>query len=143
MVLNASVNNAGVGLASFPVSFHLSVDQVVDRENDAQVGSCWVEGLGGADQASCSAVGAVVPEDLPQFGHLGEGPFYWIACADSIGGVDEGDETNNCRVHPEVFYVPEPGGVASASASGLIALIKAASTYSGGGNAGGRGGRPR
>lgn len=117
--LEASVVNDGFGLSSFPVTFHLSIDQVVDTETDSQVGSCWIEDLAGGAQTNCSPVDATIPESLPQVGQQGRGPFYWIACADSIGAIDELDEANNCLIHDEVFRIPEPGAVAGACAAVL------------------------
>ena len=112
--VDAEVSNSGVGLSSFPVTFHLSIDQEVDAEMDAQVGSCWIDNLAGGNQASCSPTHAAIPEDLPQAGQQGRGPFYWIACSDSIDGVYEGDETNNCLIHGELFQIPEPRALSAA-----------------------------
>ncbi len=87
----------------------------------SQVGSCWIENLAGGTQASCSPTHAAIPEDLPQAGQQGRGPFYWIACADSIDGVYEGDETNNCLIHGELFRIPEPRAI-TAVFTALLAL---------------------
>ena len=121
VLVEAEVSNAGVGLSSFPVAFHLSIDQEVDADMDSQVGSCWIEDLAGGIEASCSPINAVIPEGLPQAGEQGRGPFYWIACADSIDGVYEGDETNNCLVHDELFLIPEPRAIIAAFTA-LLAL---------------------
>lgn len=119
--LGAEVANSGVGASSFPVTFHLSVDQEVDAEMDSQVGSCWIEDLTGGSQTTCSPTDGMIPENLPQVGEEGRGPFYWIACADSIGGVYEGDETNNCLVYSELFRIPEPRALSLAWAA-LLSL---------------------
>ena len=121
--LQADVANIGAAAASFPVSFHLSIDQVVDIETDSQVGSCWVEDLGSGAQVSCAPTDAVISEALPEVGSQGRGPFYWIACADSIDGVEEGDETNNCLVHDEIFRIPEPGALSAAFTALLVLSI--------------------
>ena len=119
--LEAEVVNGGVGASSFPVTFHLSIDQEVDAEMDSQVGSCWIEDLTGSMQTTCSPTDGAIPESLPQVGEGGRGPFYWIACADSIDGVYEGDESNNCLVYSELFRVPEPRAFITAWAA-LLSL---------------------
>ncbi len=119
VLLEADVANDGFGLSSFPVTFHLSADRVLDTGIDSQIGSCWIEDLAGGVQASCSSVDATIPESLPQVGTQGRGPFYWIACADSIGGLEELDETNNCLIRDETFRIPEPTGVVL----GLTAIL--------------------
>ena len=80
------------------MTFQLSIDRDLDAELDSQVGSCWIDELEEGTQVGCSVSQAMIPEKLPLGGEGGKGPFYWITCADSIGGVDEGDEANNCLV---------------------------------------------
>ncbi|MFP6640538.1 MAG: PQQ-dependent sugar dehydrogenase [Myxococcota bacterium] len=118
--LEADVANTGVAAADFPLAFHLSKDQELDPDDDAIVGSCWIESLSGGSSMSCSPEGAVIPTDLGE-SSADAGPFYWIACADSIDQVYEGDETNNCLVDAEPLMIPEPSWL-SACFSALIAL---------------------
>ncbi len=103
LALDATVLNDGVlsAIAS-QVRFHLSEDQTLDTL-DVPVGDCFVTPIDGNMSESCTDLEALVPAELAD----APGDYYWIACADALGRVAEGDESNNCNA--SVVAVPEPG----------------------------------
>lgn len=105
--LAAEVSNVGV-LSARPsqVRFRLSLDTEID-DKDASVGDCMVAAIDGDNTAGCFDSAGRVPDDLVG----GPGDYFWIACADSLERIDEGDETNNCEA--TVVRIPEPGLVGS------------------------------
>lgn len=113
--LSAQVLNDGVLSASNPqVQFRLSRDMVLD-DTDASAGDCFAGSVSGGGSGACTESSARIPTTLPN----GPGDYYWIACADALGLIAEGNETNNCQVSP--VLVPEPAMV-EMQIVGLLAL---------------------
>lgn len=108
LVLTAEVGNlASVASDSYPVSFHLSLDQTFDPAVDTSIGHCWVESQAASSQQTCSTNEGRIPTDiLPE----GASPtaFYWIACANQGGFVSDFFPENDCRVSTTTVTVPEP-----------------------------------
>lgn len=99
--LASDVSNLG-GLRSqtAQVRFHLSVDTTLDPD-DVVVGECFVPDMGSGATQRCTVSDAPIADP-----GSGAGDYHWIACADALGVVDEGDEANNCAVRP--VLIPEP-----------------------------------
>ena len=125
VALAAGVFNDGLlEAASSQVRFHLSIDPTLDAD-DVSVGDCFVPAIGGGAGDVCSDDEAIVPADF-----AGQpGPYYWIACADSLEVVAEGDEANNCEA--ATVAIPEPSlialqGTAMVSIASIAALRRRA-----------------
>ena len=117
VLLASNVFNDGI-LASVAsqVRFFLSLDPTLDA-NDLSVGDCFAPVINGASVEGCFDAGTI-----PGASALPEGDYFWIACADSLERVQEGDETNNCA--SAAVEIPEPGLIAiQATALLTIAVI--------------------
>jgi len=103
--LTAQVRNDGA-LSATPsqIRFHLSTDDALDAD-DIPMGDCFVGALGGTATGACTESDARVPAELGS----APGDYWWIACADALDHVAEGDESNNCA--SAVVAVPEPSPV--------------------------------
>lgn len=113
--LGANVMNGGMlAAAASQVRFHLSLDSSLD-EGDLPVGDCFTSSIDGGSSAVCADNEAIVPAELAD----ATGPYYWIACADSLETVAEGDEANNCEA--ATVLIPEPSMFAM-QASALLAI---------------------
>jgi len=117
-----SVHNAGLRTApSSQIRFYLSSDPTFDPALDAPIGDCQSGPVATGTTVGCSDPEARVPADLLPVGTVGELPFYWLACADALGVVDETDEGNNCALAQQVVLVPEPD-LLGCQLSGLAAV---------------------
>ncbi len=115
VLLAANVFNNGVlAAAASQVRFHLSLDSTLD-EADLPVGDCFVSLIDGGSSDVCSDSEAIVPAELAD----AVGPYFWIACADALEVVAEGDEANNCDI--ATVLIPEPSPLAL-QASALLAI---------------------
>jgi len=114
----AGLTNLGVlDSAGVQARLYLSEDTTWD-EDDRSVSECFTGPILGGGVAGCQTNDAAVPADLPAI----PGNYYWIACADGLGLVDEGDESNNCQVSP--VHLPEPTGALVVGALALAALAR-------------------
>jgi uncharacterized repeat protein (TIGR03806 family) len=102
-----NVNDDGDTAPNSQATVHLSEDMILDPESDLLLLDCFVGELaGGAGKACARAGGSEIP-DTPFGLPPGESAdYHWIACADSLALVLEGDETNNCNSIP--VTIPEP-----------------------------------
>ena len=118
--VGATVLNAGLLTAeASQVRFHLSLDPVLDGL-DASVGDCFTPAIEGASSGICADPTGRVPDQS----EIVEGEYFWLACADALDRVAEGDETNNCEATP--VLIPEPGSFALQIMALLTVLVVAA-----------------
>jgi len=104
-VLN--VNAEGDTAPPSQATVHLSEDTILDPESDLLLLDCFVAELDPGPGKACARVGGAQIPDEPFGLPPGESAdYHWIACADSLGLVLEGDETNNCTSTP--ITIPEP-----------------------------------
>jgi uncharacterized repeat protein (TIGR03806 family) len=103
------LHNLGAG-ASAPsqLTLYLSEDAQFDPAVDPRVGGCTSGSVGPQSQSQCFDGAVEIPSTA--FDTLDDGayPWHWTACADEVGVVFEGDETNNCTSSPVTVWVPEP-----------------------------------
>jgi hypothetical protein len=112
--LAANVFNQGMlAAAASQVRFHLSTDATFD-EQDWPVGDCFTSAIEGGSSDVCSDNESVVPAELAS----ATGPYYWIACADSLDVVAEADETNNCAA--ATVLIPEPSRISLQTGALLV-----------------------
>lgn len=104
VAFSATIANTGVlGAETTQARLYLSLDATLDG-TDRSVTECFTEPIPGGGARDCAVAAAAVPYDLPAI----PGDYYWLACADGLGLVDEANESNNCQVAP--VAVPEPAG---------------------------------
>ena len=122
----AEAQNLGATAAeSFPVSFHLSLDQTLDPAVDTPIGHCWIESLASGGQLYCGTLDGRIPSDiLPS--DASPTSFYVIVCANRGGFVTDPNAENDCRVAATPIIVPEPcgPGVVLALLLGLRTLLR-------------------
>lgn len=122
--LTATLKNDGAGVsASFPVTFYLSSNTLLEPALDTPLGSCWVEALnGGGATTTCATSSARLPTNF-QTGQTGAATYRWITCANRAEVEREGNSANDCAVAPQsVSVLPEPAGLLPAGMLGLALL---------------------
>ena len=92
-------------LGPVDVSFFLSSDMDIDSGDDMMVGFCEIDELTAGAVEGCQQSTLEIPSDLVEPG--AQVLFYWGACADEIGAIDEAQEDNNCASGSTIM-VPEP-----------------------------------
>ena len=112
-VLNEGGSAAGTSL----VRFRLSSDALVDPE-DYSLGDCFANPVPSGGGQGC-VVTVTIPSELAEF----PGFYHFVACADSLEVVDEGDENDNCVSQP--VAVPEPSGFAGRCTALLVVAASA------------------
>jgi len=116
--LNLRLRAFNRGATRSPVTqnrVYLSEDTELD-DADLAIGDCFLPPLAPGAFSQCFDVAA----RLPDASVVPDGPYYWIACADSLDQSNESDETDNCTASR--VNVPEPG-FAGALLLSAIALL--------------------
>jgi subtilase family serine protease len=91
LTVSETVSNIGTsGAAGSTTQYYFSVDSQRSADDVPLTGSRAVPAI--ASGASSAGTANVLPPTT-----LAAGSYYLIACADNLGVVSEGDETNNCR----------------------------------------------
>ena len=94
---------------------YLSKDSQLD-DDDLPIGDCFLPPVPSGASGQCFDFAA----RLPDASVAPVGPYFWIACSDSLEQTLESDEGDNCEA--SYFHVPEPGFPA-ALLPAVLALI--------------------
>lgn len=123
-LLGANVQNPGSGAApTSQVAFYLSLDEALDPSVDPLLGSCFAGPVSAAGLEACSDDDLVRLSDFIAPPPPGGETWFWIACADSLELVLEGDETDNCGTAEVLIQAPEPArGLAAVALLTLVTL---------------------
>lgn len=107
--LVAVVTNYGTGPAkASQVRFFLSEDSAFQPEQDAVIGTCFVDPLDANTQAYCVDSDITVPAELFAAAGSGSIPRFVGACSDGLELVSESNESNGCTILTTPVLVPEP-----------------------------------
>jgi glucose/arabinose dehydrogenase len=105
---SATLENIGTGAAgTFPVTFYLSANALLEPAIDVPVGHCWANALAGGATTTCSTSTARIPASF-QTGSPGPVPYRWITCANRAEVERDADPANACTVSSTSVTVPEP-----------------------------------
>ena len=103
----SQMSESAPALGPVDVAFFLSTDTDIDSSDDMMIGFCEIEELRGGAVGGCEQSELEIPSELVELAPGEEMLFYWGACADEIGAIDEAQEDNNCAPGSAIT-VPEP-----------------------------------